>query len=80
MLFYCGTLYAFQKHVIISYLQALSNKKHVHSVRVIPSKQHMCRYNSTEEDKDSKSTKLQALANLIHSLGNKELISLLSIL
>ena len=60
-LFYCGTLCAFQKHVIISYLQALSNQKHVHSVRVIPSKQHTCRYNSTEEDKDSKRTNFKLL-------------------
>ena len=46
----------------------------MYSVRVVPSKQHTCRYNRTEEDKE-----LQALANLIHSFGNKELISLLSI-
>ena len=75
-LFYCGTLCAFQKHVIISYLQTLSN-------------QNMCI--QFEDDlaskirvvitalKKIKTAKAQALANLIHSFGYKELISLLSI-
>ena len=51
----------------------------MYSVRVVLSKQHTCRYNSTEEDKDSKSSNFKLLVNLIHSFGNKELISLLSI-
>ena len=49
-LFYCGTLCAFQKHVIISYLQTLSNQKQVYSVGVVPSKKHTCHYNSTDMD------------------------------
>ena len=60
-----------------SYLQTLSNQKHVS----IQSKSYLAsntrHYISTGEDKfRQQKHKLQALANLIHWFGNRELISL----
>ena len=65
-------------HVIISYLQTLSNQKHVsiQSESYLASKIHVV-ITALEKLKTVKH-KLQALANLIHWFGNGDLISLLN--
>ena len=75
-LFYCGTPCALQKHVIISYLQTLSNQKHVsiQSDSYLASNIHVIK-TALEKIKTAKS-QTSSLANLIHCFRNRELISL----